>query len=125
MKHALDDSKPIFIQIAESVQDEIIKGILNEGDQVPSTNQFASFYQINPATAAKGINLLVDENILYKKRGIGMFIAEGAKEVLLEKRKQRFYEDFILNMLQEAKKISMSKQEIITLIERNTGGIEE
>jgi GntR family transcriptional regulator len=125
MKHALDDSKPIFIQIAESVEDEIIKGILNEGDQVPSTNQFASFYQINPATAAKGINLLVDENILYKKRGIGMFIAEGAKEVLLEKRKQRFYEDFILNMLQEAKKISMSKQEIITLIERNTGGIEE
>jgi GntR family transcriptional regulator len=125
MKHALDDSKPIFIQIAESVEDDIIKGTLNEGDQVPSTNQFASFYQINPATAAKGINLLVDENILYKKRGIGMFIAEGAKGVLLEKRKQRFYEEFILTMLQEAKKISMSKQEIINLIERNTGGIEK
>jgi GntR family transcriptional regulator len=123
MKHSLDESKPIFIQIAESIEDEIINGELNEGEQVPSTNQFASFYQINPATAAKGINLLVDEGILYKKRGIGMFISDGAKELLLQKRKKHFYDEFILAMLQEANKINISKQEVIEMINQNKGGM--
>ena len=79
MKIPLDESKLIYIQIAEAIEDAVITGELNEGDQVYSTNQFARLYGINPATAAKGINLLVEEGILYKKRGIGMFVADGAR----------------------------------------------
>ncbi|MBE3558523.1 MAG: GntR family transcriptional regulator [Ktedonobacteraceae bacterium] len=74
MGHVIDDSRPIFVQIAERIENDIINGEIPEETQVPSTNQFASFYHINPATAAKGINLLVDQGILYKKRGLGMFV---------------------------------------------------
>ena len=90
MVFTMDDSRPIFLQIAEHIEDDIIEGRLQEESQVPSTTQFASFFKINPATAAKGVNLLVDENILYKKRGIGMFVATGAKARLMEKRKESF-----------------------------------
>src|ERR1700710_2074877 len=79
---AMDDSRPIFLQIAEAIENDILAGNLAEEAQVPSTNEFAAFYRINPATAGKGVNLLVDEGILYKKRGIGMFVATGAKERL-------------------------------------------
>ena len=91
MKLSLDDIKPIYIQIAEGIKDDILKGILQEEEQSLSTNQFAVMYQINPATAAKGINALVDEGILYKKRGIGMFVATGAKKQIVEKRKKEFF----------------------------------
>lgn len=117
MKRSLDDSKPIFIQIAESIEDEIIKGALQEGGQVPSTNQFAAHYQINPATAAKGINMLVEQNILFKKRGIGMFVAEGAKASLLTKRKNQFFEDYVLSMMKEAQKLNISSTELVQWIE--------
>jgi DNA-binding transcriptional regulator YhcF (GntR family) len=115
---SLDDGKPIFQQIAERIENDIIEGKIREGEQVPSTNQFASFYQINPATAAKGINLLVEEGILYKKRGIGMFVSAGAQEQLLEKRRQQFFEKYVLGMLREAKKLRISKEDIIAMIER-------
>lgn len=118
MTFSLDDSRPIFVQIAELIEDDIIEGKLQEGDQVPSTNQFASFYQINPATAAKGINLLVEEGILFKKRGIGMFVASGAQAKLFQKRKKQFFEKYVLEMLREAEKIRISRQELIEMIVR-------
>lgn len=114
----MDDARPIFIQIAERIEDDILEGILPEESQVPSTNQFASFYQINPATAAKGVNLLVDQGILYKKRGIGMFVAEGARSILVEKRREQFYEQFIIRMVQEAQKLGISKSELSEMIHR-------
>ena len=122
MKHKLDESKSIFLQIKEYIEDDIIHGNLNEGDQVPSTNQFAAHFQINPATAAKGIHLLVEEGILYKKRGIGMFVAEGAKAALLKKRREHFYENYVLKLLQEAEKIQISKEDIIDMITYGKGG---
>ena len=125
MKFSLDDHRPLFLQIAAMIENDIIEGNIGEGEQVPSTNQFASFYQINPATAAKGINLLVDEGILFKKRGIGMFVAPGAREKLLQKRKQQFYHKYVLEMLREAEKLQVSKEEIIDMILRgvdNGGG---
>lgn len=79
---ALDDGTPLFVQIAEQLADDIVDGVLAEGARVPSTNELAAFYRINPATAAKGINLLVDEGVLEKRRGIGMFVAAGAQEQL-------------------------------------------
>lgn len=111
-----DDSRPIFQQIAEKIEDDIIEGRLLEEDQVPSTNQFAAFYKINPATAAKGVNLLVEQNILYKKRGIGMFVTEGAKENLLDKRRQQFYEQYVVTMLREAARLGITNNQIAEMI---------
>lgn len=104
----ISDDRPIFVQIAERVEDDIIAGELPEESQVPSTNEFAAFYRINPATAGKGVNLLVDDGILYKKRGIGMFVASGARERLIEKRRARFSVEYLRPLLAEASKLDIS-----------------
>lgn len=121
MKIVMDSGTPIYVQIAESIEDEILTGALQEGEQVPSTNQFAQFFQINPATAGKGINLLVDEGILYKKRGIGMFVAEGAKKQIMEKRKKHFSETYLLPMVKEAMKLGIPLGEIIEMLNHMEG----
>ena len=77
----IEEGRALFLQIAESVEDSIIDGSLPEEGQAPSTNELAAFYRINPATAAKGVNMLVDKGVLYKRRGIGMFVAPGAREL--------------------------------------------
>ncbi|HEY2494468.1 MAG TPA: GntR family transcriptional regulator [Paenibacillus sp.] len=118
MAFLIDDSRPIFVQIAERIEDDIIDGVLPEESQVLSTNQFAAFYKINPATAAKGVNMLVDEGILYKKRGIGMFVAEGARTKVIEKRKEQFFEEFVVTMVREAKKLGISAEQLTDMIQR-------
>lgn len=122
MSFLMDDSRPIFVQIAERIENDILEGRLPEESQVPSTNQFASFYQINPATAAKGVNLLVDQGILYKKRGIGMFVASGTKSVILEKRREQFYEQYIVTMVQEAQKLGITVDQLSEMIRRGETG---
>lgn len=122
MKISLDEGKPIYIQIAEGIEDEILKGNINEGEQVPSTNQFAGMFEINPATAAKGINMLVDDGILFKKRGIGMFVAEGAKNEIIKKRRTSFFEQYVIKIILEAGKIGISKDEIVNMINNYSGG---
>ena len=77
----IEEGRALFLQIAEQVEDSIIDGALPEDGQAPSTNELAAFYRINPATAAKGIGMLVDKGILYKRRGIGMFVTPGAREL--------------------------------------------
>ncbi|MBS4175342.1 GntR family transcriptional regulator [Bacillus sp. FJAT-49736] len=121
MKSLIDDNRPIFMQIAEKIEDDIINGGLLEESQVPSTNQFASFYQINPATAAKGVNLLVEQGILYKKRGIGMFVVKGAREKLMAKRKDQFFEEYVSKMIREAKKLGITSEELMEMIKRGKG----
>lgn len=118
----IDDNRPIFVQIAERIENDIIEGILPEESQVPSTNQFASFYQINPATAAKGVNLLVDQGILYKKRGIGMFVATGVKDKLMEKRREEFYGQYVVTMVREAEKLGITKAQLSEMIRRGEMG---
>ncbi|MBS4224095.1 GntR family transcriptional regulator [Lederbergia citrea] len=118
MKNLIDDGRPIFIQIAERIEDDIIEGGLPEESQVPSTNQFAAFYKINPATAAKGVNLLVDEGILYKKRGIGMFVSEGARMKVMEKRKEQFFEQYVVTMIREAEKLGITADQLTDMIRR-------
>ena len=108
----------IYVQIASSIEDEILKGIIEEEEQVYSTNQLAKFYGINPATAAKGINLLVDEGVLYKKRGIGMFVALGARNMIIEKRKKQFVEEYVYALFNEAEKLNITKNELINIIEK-------
>ncbi|KMK75889.1 GntR family transcriptional regulator [Alkalihalobacillus pseudalcaliphilus] len=116
MKSVFDDSKPIFQQIADMIADDIVEGLLKEGDQIPSTTEISQFYQINRATAQKGLATLVNEGLVYKQRGVGMFVAEGATNQLMKKRKELFYEQYIMPMLSEAKRIKLSDEEIIQII---------
>ena len=118
MEYLIDENRPIFVQIAERIENDIIAGEQSEETQVPSTNQFASFYQINPATAAKGVNLLVDQGILYKKRGLGMYVAPGARARLLEKRREQFYEQYVVAMIREAEKLGITQEQLVDMIQR-------
>ena len=118
MKLNFDDEKPVFLQIAEGMEDAILTGVFPEESQIPSTTELSVTYKINPATALKGINLLVDAGIVYKKRGVGMFVAEGAVRKLRQKRKDQFYENFVSRLVEEAKKLEITDVEIISMIER-------
>lgn len=122
MNEILTQEKSIYIQIKEMIESDILRDILLEEERVPSTNELAKLYAINPATAAKGVNLLVDEGILYKKRGIGMFVAEGAKEQIMKKKKEHFYDDYIKNLMAEARNLGITKQELIAMIEESAEG---
>jgi len=113
-----EDEKPIFLQIAEQIEDAILSGAFPEESQIPSTTEISVSFKINPATALKGINILVDNGIVYKKRGIGMFVSTGAVEILREKRKREFYDKYILKLTTEAKRLNLSKDDIIAMIER-------
>lgn len=113
-----DSDKPIFIQVREMIEDQIVNDQLKEGDQAPSTNQLVQFYKINHATVSKGINQLVEEDILFKKRGVGMFVMEGAKEKLIQKRKESFMDNYVIGLVQEAEKLKVTEQEIIDLIKQ-------
>jgi GntR family transcriptional regulator len=123
----MDESRPIFLQIAEAIENDILAGNLAEETQVPSTNEFAAFYRINPATAGKGVNLLVDEGILYKKRGIGMFVATGARARLATKRRDQFEAEYVRPLVAEAAKLGLSQAQLVTMIQATSiheGGAE-
>ena len=124
MQELLNQEKSIYLQIKEMIEQDILRDILLEGERVPSTNELAKLYAINPATAAKGVNLLVDEGILYKKRGIGMFVASGAKEAIRKKRREHFFENYVKGMLTEAANLGISKEELIEMIAWEQGGKE-
>lgn len=117
MNEILTQEKSIYIQIKEMIENDILRNVFLEEERVPSTNELAKIFAINPATAAKGINLLVDEDILYKKRGIGMFVQKGAKQKIMEKRKQNFYNDYVKSLMAEAESLGISKEELIATIE--------
>ena len=116
MNEILTQEKSIYMQIAEMIETDILRDILLEEERVPSTNELAKLYAINPATAAKGVNILVDEGVLYKKRGIGMFVSAGAKEAILSRRKNEFYDNYVKKLLEEAASIGLGKEEVIQLI---------
>lgn len=118
MRGTLNDQSLIYVQIAQMIEDDILRGVYRAEEQVPSTNELARLYHINPATAAKGLNQLVSEGILYKKRGVGMFVELGAEDVVRAKRKAAFYEDFIKPMMQEGDSLSLSGDDILALVKR-------
>ncbi len=109
---------PIYQQIADEIESAIMSGAYEEESQVPSTTEISVQYKINPATALKGISLLVDEGILYKRRGLGMFVAEGAYQKVMDKRKLAFYEKYVLPMVNEAKKLAVTRKEIDEMVIR-------
>ena len=113
----MDESRPIFLQVAEQIENDIIMGALAKEDQVPSTNEFAAF-RINPATALKGVTLLVDAGILYKKRGIGMFVATGARQRILDQRRAVFEAEFVRPLITEAAKLGITSAQLIGMIKK-------
>lgn len=112
----VEEGRPLFLQIAESVEDSIIDGSLAEQAQAPSTNELAAFYRINPATAAKGIAMLTDKGVLTKRRGIGMFVADGARELLLTERRTAFADRYLDPLLAEARKLGLGPDDLARLL---------
>lgn len=112
----MDESRPIWIQIAERVENDILEGALAEGAQIPSTNEFAAFLRINPATALKGVNRLVDDGIVEKRRGIGMFVTVGARQRLVERRRAEFAADYLRPLIVEAEKLGIDVDELAGML---------
>ena len=111
-----EDGGPIFRQIAARLENAIVDGSLAEESQAPSSNELAAFHRINPATAAKGLNQLVAEGVLYKRRGVGMFVATGAREQLLKRRRTEFADQYVRPLMTEANKLGISARELTTMI---------
>ncbi|MGM0903169.1 MAG: GntR family transcriptional regulator [Bacillota bacterium] len=112
-----NSSKPIYVQIADWIESEILNNHFQANQKVYSQYQLAEMYTINPATAAKGLNLLVDEKILFKKRGLGMFVTEEAKQIILNKRKNQTLKQLVQELVQEATRLRISKEELIAMIQ--------
>ena len=117
MREELNEKDLIYLQIARMLEDDILRGVYKEEEGVPSTNELSRGYSINPATAAKGLNLLVDEGVLYKRRGIGMFVSKGAKEPVKEKRKAAFMDGYVKPLVREGKSLGLTGEELRAMLE--------
>lgn len=119
--HGFDETRPIYIQIKERIEEQIVSGQLQEEEQIPSTTQLVQFYKINHLTISRGINLLVEDGIIYKRRGVGMFVVKGAKEILLQRRKEQFVSQYIDPLLREAKNLGLSAEDVVHMIKSRKG----
>lgn len=118
MKIDTGSEKPIFVQIAEQIEDSVFTGVFQEEEKIPSTNEIAVLLNINPHTVLKGMNRLVEEGIIYKRRGLGMFVQAGAVEKIRTKRRDVFFQQYVASMIQEAEKLGMTKDQVIAMVER-------
>lgn len=118
MQFEFDQSAPLYQQIADQLAEMIFTGLFTEGEQVPSTTQLSQELHINPATVLKGMNQLVDDQLLEKRRGLGMFVRPGAKERLTFQRREAFYHDYVISLVEEAKKLGIEEEHLLDLIKR-------
>ena len=118
MQFHFNESTPLYQQIASQLEEMIFTGGFDEGSQVPSTTQLSQQLHINPATVLKGMNILVDAGLIEKHRGRGMFVRTGARQKIMEERKDSFYKDYVKTLLVEAHKLGINKQHLVELIER-------
>lgn len=107
---------PLFMQVASSLEDDIFRGRYLENTQVPSTTEISAAEKINPATVLKGVNILVDRGILEKRRGIGMFVAQGAVDLIRERRRSEFGPDFVEPIVEEAVLLGLGKEEVLAIV---------
>ena len=117
MQGLFNDQTSLYLQIAEMIETDILRGVYRAEEQAPSTNALAKSLNINPATAAKGLNLLVSEGILYKKRGLGMFVSPGAAETIRAKRRAAFYDGFVKPLVKEGRSLGLEAEELIDMVE--------
>lgn len=113
-----NEEKPIFIQLSEQLEEAILSGAYPEETQIPSITEFSVTYKINPATALKGVNMLVDSGLLYKKRGVGMFVQQGARQQLQGARREKFYHDYVEKLVKEARNLGLDRQQLADMLER-------
>ncbi|WCT61202.1 GntR family transcriptional regulator [Limosilactobacillus portuensis] len=118
MQFHFNESTPLYQQIASQLEEMIFTGGFDEVSQVPSTTQLSQQLHINPATVLKGMNILVDAGLIEKHRGRGMFVRTGARQKIMEERKESFYKDYVKTLLVEAHKLGINKQHLVELIER-------
>ncbi len=116
MKIDSRSAEPIFLQIARELEDAIFKGVYSEGDQIPSTNELSALLTINPQTVLKGMTILVNEGIIYKKRGLGMFVTDNALTMICQKRMENYRKDYILPLVSEAKNLNISMEDLVQLL---------
>lgn len=114
----VSSADPLFVQIARLVQDQILDGELEAGSRAPSTNELAAFYEINPATARKGLALLVDSGVLEKHTGIGMFVTPGARDLILAERRAEFAGGYIAPLIDEALRLNHDLPTLRSLVDR-------
>lgn len=125
MKLNTDSTKPIYVQIAEWLETEILSGSINRDEKMYSQYQLAEMFNINPATAAKGLNILADEAILYKKRGLGMFVSAEAREIIVTKRKNQTLKQLVMELVLEAGRLNVKEDELIRMIKKANREIRE
>ncbi|MDO4762299.1 MAG: GntR family transcriptional regulator [Corynebacterium sp.] len=113
-----EQTAPLFRQIATFIEDAIVDRSLKPGERAPSTNELARFHAINPATARKGLSLLVEMNIVEKRRGLGMYVTEQAREIILARRSESFAADYLAPLVDEAVKLDMSRAHLHELLDR-------
>ncbi|GIE78842.1 GntR family transcriptional regulator [Actinoplanes philippinensis] len=113
-----DDRSPIYRQIADQIKDDVLRGVLSADDQVMSTNQYAACYRINPATAAKAFAQLVDEGVLYKRRGVGMFVHAGARERIRGDRRERFFAEVLEPMADEVRALGIPVADVVARLQQ-------
>ncbi|WP_072042051.1 GntR family transcriptional regulator [Nigerium massiliense] len=110
---------PLFVRVAQAIENDIVDGLLDEGAQAPSTNEIAAFHRINPATALKGVNQLVADGVLIKRRGIGMFVAPGARDALVGRRRADFPAKFLAPALAEARRLGLTDDDVVALVKES------
>jgi DNA-binding transcriptional regulator YhcF (GntR family) len=118
LKLDFNSEKPIFIQIADEIEEAIFIGAFEEETQIPSTTEISTTFKINPATVLKGMNRLLEEEIIYKKRGVGVFVSSGAFDKVAMKRRDQFYKTFVESLIEEAYKLGLSRIDILNYIEQ-------
>ncbi|GFZ87837.1 GntR family transcriptional regulator [Compostibacillus humi] len=112
------DGTPIYLQIAEWIETEILKGNFQADEKVYSQYKLAEMFTINPATAAKGLNVLANENILYTKRGLGKFVTKEAKAIIIHKRKNQKLKGLINEIVMEAKRLHVREEELMVMLKK-------
>jgi DNA-binding transcriptional regulator YhcF (GntR family) len=119
-KVAFASDRPIFLELSDAIAADVLAGLYPEESQVPSTTELAAYYRINPATAGKALNRLVDAGVVYKKRGVGMFVTSGAPDALRQQRRSDFHAEFIAPLLSEAQRLGLTSADIVDLITKDT-----
>jgi DNA-binding transcriptional regulator YhcF (GntR family) len=117
-----DGPEPIYVQIAAMIRAQVLAGELAEEEQVMSTTQFATTFRINPATAQRAFGQLVDEGVLYKRRGLGMFVAPGARERLLERHRNEYFEHVLAPALAQADLLGIAVDDVVAYVRGTTNG---
>ncbi|MFD2365688.1 GntR family transcriptional regulator [Pseudoduganella sp. GCM10020061] len=107
MTNGWNDNLPIYLQVKERVVGMMLDGILKAGDALPSVRQVAAEYQLNPITVSRAYQELVDDNLVEKRRGIGMYVTEGASEKLLASERERFVRDEWPAMVERIRRLGL------------------